>query len=56
MGSCMSGCCAKVPGYYAALGLHIAIAFAFAGILASTTDMFVFVQMPVCAKGAKDAS
>jgi hypothetical protein len=55
MGACTSGCCAKMPGYYAALGLHIAIAFSFAGLLASSTDMFAFVQIPTCAEGTNRA-
>jgi hypothetical protein len=47
----MPACCAKMPGYYAALGLHMAIAFAFAGLLSSTGNMYIFLQQPVCAAG-----
>ena len=47
----MSGCCGKIPGYYATLGLHVSIAFAFAGLLSSTRDMFIMPKIPMCAPG-----
>jgi hypothetical protein len=47
----MNACCRKIPGYYATLGLHVSIAFAFAGLLASTTNMFIFPKVPTCAPG-----
>ncbi len=47
----MPVCCAKIPGHYAALGLHMAIAFAFAGLLSSTGNMYIFMQQPVCTAG-----